>query len=189
MFLLKLLGRAALTLALLGATAVVIAAGGCGSYIPHEPDRPGITDPETPGEDTDKPGEGPSEPEEPEGNYVDGYIQILNGFDMIYEYTGELNAVHISERISSGSGCVLSMGNENKESFSGTNTFVLTFEGSGPVTYEWYAVGNEGYDMEQIVFTNGSAQVTIEDGGLICNITAMDPEMFDIDLIITLERI
>ena len=38
MFLLKLLGRAALTLALLGATAVVIAAGGCGSYIPHEPD-------------------------------------------------------------------------------------------------------------------------------------------------------
>ena len=45
MFLLKLFGKAALALALLGAAAGIIAASGCGSYIPHEPgtDNPGDT--------------------------------------------------------------------------------------------------------------------------------------------------
>lgn len=187
MFLLKLFGRAALTLALLGVTAGIIAAGGCGKYVPHEPEQPGITDPNTPGKDPEEP-EGP---EGPEDNYVYGYLRLEQGFGYgtIYEYTGEFNALHISEHISSGSGCVLAIGNENKEAFSGTNTFVLTFEGSGPVVYEWYAASNDGYDVEQIVFTNGSAQVTIEDGGLLCGITAIDSVVFDIDLTITLERI
>ncbi len=189
MFLLKLFGRAALTLALLGATAGIIAAGGCGKYVPHEPEQPGITDPETPGEDPDEPGEDPDEPENPEGNYVDGYIQINDAFEQIAEYTGKLNAMHITERVSSGSGCILAMGPTDADLFTGGYSFKLTVETNGPVVYDWFIVSDDGSQTEQIVFENGSANITIENGAIFCNISGIDSVVFDIDLTITLERI
>ena len=179
MFLLKLFGRAALTLALLGATAGIIAAGGCGKYVPHEPEQPGITDPNTPGKD----------PDEPEGNYVDGYIQIIDAFEQIAEYTGELNAMHITERVSSGSGCILAMGPTDADLFTGGYSFKLTVETNGPVIYDWFIVSDDGSQTEQIVFENGSANITIENGAIFCNISGIDSVVFDIDLTITLERI
>lgn len=121
MFLLKLFGKAALALALLGAAAGIIAASGCGSYIPHEPgtdnpgDTPGIEEPDdTPGEnpgteEPDTPGtEEPEEPdnpgtEEPETTsyvntslYVGDYsVSSASSMLNLLTYTGELNNVHI----------------------------------------------------------------------------------------------
>ena len=48
LFFLKLLGKAALTLAFLGAAAGIISASGCGDYLPSDHGHPDVPDPDTP---------------------------------------------------------------------------------------------------------------------------------------------
>ena len=155
MFLLKLFGKAALALALLGAAAGIIAASGCGSYIPHEPgtdtpgDTPGIEQPgENPGtEEPDNPGT-----EEPETTsyvstslYVGDYsVSSASSMLNLLTYTGELNNVHIQFNYSTEyepfegitDRAYLSIGTGSKAILEAGKTYTLTVTNNGGYFWE-----------------------------------------------------
>ena len=162
MFLLKLFGKAALALALLGAAAGIIAASGCGSYVPHEPgtdnpgDTPGIEEPDdTPGENpgTEEPEE-PDNPgtEEPETTsyvstslYVSDYsVSSGNSMLNLLTYTGELNNVHIQFDYSTEydplggitDRAYLSIGTGGKAILEAGKTYTLTVTNNGGYFWE-----------------------------------------------------
>lgn len=162
MFLLKLFGKAAIALALLGAATGIIAASGCGSYIPHEPgtdtpgDTPGIEEPD------DTPGENPGteEPEEPDNpgteepettSYVStslyvGDYSVSSGNSMLnlLTYTGELNNVHIQFDYSTEydplggitDRAYLSIGTGGKAILEAGKTYTLTVTNNGGYFWE-----------------------------------------------------
>lgn len=162
MFLLKLFGKAALALALLGAATGIIAASGCGSYVPHEPgtdnpgDTPGIEEPDdTPGENpgTEEPEE-PDNPgtEEPETTsyvstslYVSDYsVSSASSMLNLLTYTGELNNVHIQFDYSTEyepfegitDRAYLSIGTGGKAILEAGKTYTLTVTNNGGYFWE-----------------------------------------------------
>ena len=170
MFLLKLFGRAALTLALLGATAGIIAAGGCGKYVPHEPEQPGITDPETPDEDPDEPGKDPSEPEDPEGpeeppegNYVNSSLTICDVLSGTYyfEYIGELNAVHVTaENVPANARIYINQPGKGDYNFAAGTSYKITVQGDTPIEWQCW-VGQLQRPIDSFTIENGIAEFTL----------------------------
>ena len=142
MFLLKLFGKAALALALLGAAAGIIAASGCGSYVPHEPgtDTPGDTPCiEQPGEnpDTEEPDNpGTEEPEEPtEGNYVNSSLTICDTLSGTYyfEYEGDLNAVHVTaQNLPANARIYINQPGKGEYDFAAGTSYKKTVQGTAP---------------------------------------------------------
>ena len=170
MFLLKLFGKAALALALLGAAAGIIAASGCGSYVPHEPgtgtpgDTPGI---EQPGEnpDTEEPDNpGTEEPEEPtEGNYVNSSLTICDTLSGTYyfEYEGDLNAVHVTaQNVPANARIYINQPGKGEYDFAAGTSYKMTVQGTAPTEWQCW-VGQLQRPIDSFTIENGVAEFTL----------------------------
>ena len=185
MFLLKILAKAAISLALLSAAVGIISASGCGSYIPHEPETPDIEQPdENPGTEPEE----PDEPEQPEISYAYGSIEIIEtlGEPALYQFTGELNAVHIVlEHMCSTLLLAIAPGDE--QPFAAGTSVEITAVNAGQTSLTWYMLYTDGDTAdEQITFKNGKAAVTFKSDGQIACLIEGTANNYAVDLTVTI---
>lgn len=160
MFLLKLFIKAAISLAILGAAVGIIGASGCGSYVPHEPQTPGIEQPD------ENPGTEPEEPdtEEPEeSNYVNTSLTICDTVSGTYyfEYAGELNAVHVTANdVSANARIYINQPGKGSYDFAAGTSYKITVSGNAPTKWQcWFAQIQRPLDT--FTLTDGAAEFTL----------------------------
>lgn len=151
-----------LALIFLSAAIGITCISGCGKYIPHEPEQPGIEQPGDPPEEPDIPGT--EEPEEPtEGNYVNSSLTICDtvGGTYYFEYTGELNAVHVTaENVPANARIYINQPGKGDYNFAAGTSYKITIQGDAPIEWQCW-VGQLQRPIDSFTIENGVAEFTL----------------------------
>lgn len=162
-----------------------------------DPEGPGedVTDPEEPNEDSD-PDDGPGTPEDTgttEADYVNTSLSVKNLSVYSYEYTGVLNAVHVTaDDIVNGSMIIINEVDKGDYTFAAGSSYKMTVDDNiGNIPAEWgcwFQPLQRPVDTFTLIDGEAEFTLTVEALYIFCNITS-DNATINLDFTLTLERL